>query len=100
MELQDSATATPAKKRAQATRDVEADPRTYARSEHRLPVAITHQLGSHGIEATLNLGDPMDIVGPSRIHAEDGNITMSLDTFLDVVRRGADRRAESEVACA
>ena len=100
MELQDSASATPAKKLAQATRDVEADPRTYARGEHRLPVAITHRLGSRAIEATLNLGDLMDIVDPSRIHAEDGNITMSLGAFLDVVRRGTDRRAESEVACA
>lgn len=51
IEPQDGATATPAKKLAQAVRDVEADPRTYARGEHRLPVAITHRLGSRIIEA-------------------------------------------------
>jgi len=96
LELQDSASATPTWKLAQAVRDVEADPRQYARGEHRLPVAITHRLGSRTVEATLNLGDLMDIVDPAQIHAEDGDITMSLDGFLDVVQRGAERCTGSE----
>ena len=100
LELQDSAQATPAVKLSQATRDVERDPRTYPPGQHRLPVAITHRLGSRTVEATLNLGDLMDIVEPSWIHAEDGDITMPLDTFLAIVQRGAERRTESEVACA
>lgn len=96
LELQDSASATPTRKLAQAVRDVEADPRQYAQGQHRLPVAITHRLGARTVEVTLNLGDLMDVVDPCRIHAEDGNVTMSLDAFLDVVQRGAERCTEGE----
>lgn len=117
MELQDSATATPAKKLAQAVRDVEADPRTYASGEHRLPVAITHQLGSRTIEATIGLDDLMDIADPDRIHCEEHSIavTMRLDAFLALIAMKQDHhdkvecrtyavpyrlRQDVEVACA
>jgi hypothetical protein len=98
MELQDSAHPTPIAKLDQAVRDVEADPRSYNGGCHRLPVAITHKLGSPAILATMNVGDLMDILDPDRVHAEDGNVSMPLETFLDLVERGADRRAETEAA--
>lgn len=99
MELQDAAHITPSAKLAQARQDIEDDPRPYAHGEHRLPVAVTHKLGSTSITATLALHDLLDIVDPDRIHCEDhGEVTMGLEDFLAAVGRGADRQAESEAA--
>lgn len=101
LELQDSAHATPLAKLAQARRDVETDPRVYARGEHRIAVAITHQLGSRGIVATIRIGDLMDIADPERIHVEDHSVvTMSLWDFLDLLDRPGSRPAAYTAAIA
>ena len=71
MELQDSAEPTPRAKLEQAMRDVDEDPRHYDRGKHRLPVAITHDLGARSIVATMRLDDLMDIADPDRIHVEE-----------------------------
>jgi hypothetical protein len=99
MELQDSAHPTPSKKLEQARRDVERDPRSYAHGEHRLPVAITHKLGSPTIEATIRLCDLLDIVEPALIHCDEQDVvTIELDAFLGMIDRGATRQMESEAA--
>jgi len=98
MELQDSAQPTPRAKLEQARRDVDEDPRPYPRGEHRLPVAITHQLGSRSIVATMRLDDLMDIAVPNRIHVEERALcTMLLDEFLDLLVLKASAH-ESEAA--
>jgi hypothetical protein len=99
LELQDSAHPTPSKKLAQAVRDVHADPRRYPHGEHRLPVAITHKLGSPNIDVTITLHDLLDIVEPSCIHCdEQEEVTLTLESFLGTVDRGETRQAESEAA--
>lgn len=96
MELQDSAKPTPSKKLEQAHRDVDADPRSYAHGEHRLPVAITHKLGSPTITVTIVLHDLLDIVDPQRIHCEDhDDVTVTLDAFLGMIERGVARELEA-----
>lgn len=101
LELQDSAHPTPSAKLAQAVRDVGADPRRYQRGEHRLPVAITHKLGSPTITATITLHDLLDIVSPDRIHCEDPDeVTVEFGTFLDMVGRGVERELQMEVEAA
>lgn len=84
LELQDSANATPLAKLAQARRDADADLRIYPNGEHRLPVAVTHQLGSRSVMVTIGLDDLMDIADPDRIHVEENSIvvTMELDHFI------------------
>ena len=90
LELQDSARPTPSAKLAQARRDVAADPRRYEIGAHRLPVAVTHQLGSTQIFATMNLADVLDVLGlpTGGAQVEAGEVTMSLDTLLRFVERG------------
>ncbi|MBC7974965.1 MAG: hypothetical protein H7138_08260 [Myxococcales bacterium] len=90
MELQDSARPTPSAKLAQARRDIAADPRRYECSNHRVPVAITHQLGFTQIQATMDIADVLDVLGalPSGAQMEAGEVTMSLDTLLRFVERG------------
>ncbi len=98
MELQDSSQPTPCAKLEQARHDVDEDPRHYDRGEHRLPVAITHELGARSIIATMRLDDLMDIAAPDRIHVEErALVTMELDEFLDLLAFKASAR-ESEAA--
>jgi len=90
LELQDSALPTPSAKLEQARRDIAADPRRYERGNHRLPAAVTHQLGSTRILATMEIGDVIDVLGLSVGEAQivAGEVTMSLDTLLSFVERG------------
>ena len=89
LELQDSAHPTPSAKLAQARRDIAADPRRYERGNHRLPAAVTHQLGSTRILATMDIGDVLEVLGLSVGEAlVPGEVTMSLDTLLSFVERG------------
>ena len=90
LELQDSAHPTPSAKLAQARRDIAADPRRYQSGTHRLPVAVTHQLGSTKILATMDIADVIEVlglpIGGARVEA--GEVTMPLDTLLSFVERG------------
>ncbi len=90
MELQDSAHPTPSAKLVQARRDIAADPRRYELGHHRIPVAITHELGSPKIHATMDIADVLDVLGahPGGAQIEAGEVTMSLDTLLRFVERG------------
>lgn len=90
LELQDSAHPTPSAKLAQARRDIAADPRRYEIGDRRLPVAVTHHLGSTKILATMAIGDVLDVLGvPMGGPAiEAGEVTMRLDTLLSFVERG------------
>lgn len=78
LELQDSAKPTPSKKLAQARRDVAAS--------GRIPVAVTHKLGSTGTTATMALHDLCQMLAPSKIAlASRFEVTMDLDAFIDLV---------------
>lgn len=90
MELQDSARPAPSAKLAQAQRDIAADPRRYELGYHRLPVAITHELGSTRILATMDINDVNTILQSvaSARPVEQGEVTMSLDTLLAFIEHG------------
>ncbi|MEO7736254.1 MAG: hypothetical protein ABIY55_35175 [Kofleriaceae bacterium] len=90
LELQDSAHPTPSAKLAQARRDIAADPRRYESGDRRLPVAVTHELGSSKILATMDIVDVLDLLGVpfSGPKTEAGEVTMPLDTLLSFVERG------------
>ena len=89
LELQDSANPTPSAELEQARRDIDADPRPVEVGCYRIPVAITHRLGSRQILVTMNVGDMMNIIDLDGHHFEIGEVTMQLEQFIGFVARKA-----------